>query len=140
MFCPKCGTALAEGSRKCDHCGFAFAEEVPTETVTSDAQQPKMPEEAPAQAAAPEHRAAKKLPVNIVFYVLAALVLIMSLYAARCVISGGLEIGSIESVGGKTLEEAYYQSLGTVFAGYAAMIRATGIFFASILAYIGLKS
>ena len=51
-----------------------------------------------------------------------------------------MEIGSIESVGGKTLEEGYYQELATVYAGYAAMIRATGIFFSSILAYIGLKN
>jgi hypothetical protein len=60
--------------------------------------------------------------------VLAALVLLMSLYAAHCVVAGGMEIGSIESVGGKTLEEGYYQELATVYAGYAAMIRATGIF------------
>ena len=52
----------------------------------------------------------------------------MSLYAAHCVVAGGMEIGSIESVGGKTLEEGYYQELATVYAGYAAMIRATGIF------------
>lgn len=63
----------------------------------------------------------------------------MSLYAAHCVVAGGMEIGSIESVGGKTLEKGYYQELATVYAGYAAMIRATGIFFSSILAYIGLK-
>ena len=66
---------------------------------------------------------------------LAALVLLMSLYAAHCVVAGGME-----SVGGKTLEEGYYQELATVYAGYAAMIRATGIFFSSILAYIGLKN
>lgn len=71
---------------------------------------------------------------------LAALVLLMSLYAAHCVVAGGMEIGSIESVGGKTLEEGYYQELATVYAGYAAMIRATGIFFSSILAYIWLKN
>jgi len=64
----------------------------------------------------------------------------MSLYAAHCVVAGGMEIGGIESVGGKTLEEGYYQELATVYAGYAAMIRATGIFFSSILAYIGLKN
>lgn len=77
---------------------------------------------------------------GIIFFVLAALVLLMSLYAAHCVVAGGMEIGSIESVGGKTLEEGYYQELATVYAGYAAMIRATGIFFSSILAYIGLKN
>ena len=70
----------------------------------------------------------------------AALNVLMSLYAAHCVVAGGMEIGSIESVGGKTLEEGYYQELATVYAGYAAMIRATGIFFSSILAYIWLKN
>lgn len=136
MFCPKCGTAFADGTRKCENCGYELLEETSKERNDLN-QQPKEDriENPIAKSYTP-----KKLSINIIFYVLAALVLIISLYAAHCVISGGMEIGSIESVGGQTLEEAYYQSLGTVFAGYAAMIRATGIFFASILAYIGFKN
>ena len=136
MFCPKCGTAFAEGGKKCENCGY----ELPAE---STAPTPEIGEEQQPANSAPvpeKTAAAKRLPLGIIFFVLAALVLLMSLYAAHCVVTGGMEIGSIESVGGKTLEEAYYQELATVYAGYAAMIRATGIFFSSILAYIGLKN
>ena len=136
MFCPKCGTAFADGTRKCENCGYELLEETSKERNDLN-QQPK---EDRIENPIVKSYTPKKLSINIIFYVLATLVLIISLYAAHCVISGGMEIGSIESVGGQTLEEAYYQSLGTVFAGYAAMIRATGIFFASILAYIGFKN
>ena len=34
----------------------------------------------------------------------------------------------IQSVGGKTLEEAYYFELGNVYAGYAMALRGAGIF------------
>lgn len=133
MFCPKCGTPFEEGSKLCTKCGYEILEETITENENIESQQLQ-----PITASI----SSKKYKISvfsIIFFILAATVLIMSMYAAHCVISGGLDIGSIESVGGTTLEEAYYQYLGTVFAGYAAIIRATGIFFASVLTYFGIK-
>ena len=46
---------------------------------------------------------------------------------------------SIESVGGRTLEEAYYHGLGYVYDGYCAAIRAIGLFCSSILFLFGIS-
>ena len=54
--------------------------------------------------------------------------LILFFVAAHLVAAGGNEIMQIQSVGGKTLEEAYYFELGNVYAGYAMALRGAGIF------------
>ena len=43
----------------------------------------------------------------------------MFFMAASSIADGGSEIMQIQSVGGKTLEEAYYAELGTIYSGYA---------------------
>lgn len=71
--------------------------------------------------------------------VVAVILLIMFFLAANSIKTGGLEIMSIESVGGKTLEEAYYQRLGYIYEGYCVAIRAIGIFCSSILLLFGVS-
>lgn len=77
--------------------------------------------------------------LKIVYFILAAIVLLFAFNAASSISSAGLNIASIESVGGKTLEEAYYQYSGELYLGYATMVCTTGIFFAAVLAYLGIK-
>lgn len=130
MFCPKCGAQMPEETQICSNCGCDI----------SGMQQPSPSEEVLAMDEVQSVKLERKKPsISITFFVLAAIVFFMSLYSAHCVAAGGLDIASIQSVGGKTLEEAYYQYLGTVYAGYAAMIRTTGLFFSAILVYIGIK-
>ena len=69
--------------------------------------------------------------------VIALVLLIMFFSAANSIKTGGLEIMSIESVGGKTLEEAYYQNLGYIYEGYCVLVKALGIFCSSILLFFG---
>ncbi len=76
----------------------------------------------------------------IIFCVLAVIVLVLCMVAAGQIASHGEEISLIESVGGKTLEEAYYTELGGIYGGIAMTIRALGLFGAGVLAYLGLKS
>ena len=64
----------------------------------------------------------------------------MFFIAASNIVAGGNEIMQIRSVGGKTLEEAYYNELGSIYVGYAMISRALGIFFASVLVWLGLKN
>ena len=135
MFCPKCGTAFEDGSLKCEKCGY----EIVNAPEPVDHSEPPVPNSAPLDEKKPKASLKRFSVPQIVLFVMAALILIISLYAAGRVVSGGMSIGSIESVGGRTLAEAYYQDLGTVYAGYAAAIRAMGFFFASVLAYLGYK-
>lgn len=65
--------------------------------------------------------------------------IIMFFTAANSIKTGGLEIMSIESVGGKTLEEAYYQNLGYVYEGYCVAIRAIGVFCSSLFLFFGVS-
>lgn len=64
-------------------------------------------------------------------------VLIMFFMAASDVSDAGKNISRISSVGGKTLEEAYYSELGDVYRGYALAIRAFGIFAFAIISKVG---
>ena len=65
--------------------------------------------------------------------------LIMFFSAADSIKTGGLDIMSIESVGGKTLEEAYYHGLGYIYEGYCIAIRAFGVFCSSLLLLFGVS-
>ena len=71
--------------------------------------------------------------------VLAIILLIMFFSADDSIKTGGLEIMSIQSVGGKTLEEAYYQNLGYIYEGYCAATKAIGLFCSSMLILFGVS-
>lgn len=71
--------------------------------------------------------------------VISVIVLIMFFSAADSIKTGGLDIMSIESVGGKTLEEAYYHGLGYIYEGYCIAIRAFGVFCSSLLLLFGIS-
>lgn len=129
MFCPKCGAEIDSTAQTCPQCGTA----IPV-SPTPIADAPKY-----SQVAAPTAAPKPRSTLKIVYFILAAVVLFFAFSAASSISSAGLNIASIESVGGKTLEEAYYQYSGELYLGYAAMVRTTGIFFASVLAYLGIK-
>ena len=135
MFCPKCGTVFEGGSLKCEKCGY----EIVNAPEPVDHSEPPVPNSAPLDEKKPKASLKRFSVPQIVLFVMAALILIISLSAAGRVVSGGMSIGSIESVGGRTLEEAYYQALGTVYAGYAAAIRAMGFFLPLFLHILVIK-
>ena len=65
--------------------------------------------------------------------------LIMFFSAADSIKTGGLDIMSIESVGGRTLEEAYYHGLGYIYEGYCIAIKAFGLFCSALLLLFGIS-
>lgn len=135
MFCPKCGTVIEEGVNVCPNCGL--------DITTVDQASKAMVTPTVAIPATPISESAKKVGspvIKFVYFGLAAVVLIMFFIAAGNIVSGGNEIMQIQSVGGRTLEEAYYYELGSIYAGYAMISRALGIFFASVLVWLGLKN
>lgn len=159
MFCPKCGTQLGE-SKTCPNCGFVVPDvpvqqpsnpapvaqpvnSVPTAQYQAPAQQYSAPAQqysAPSVSAQPAKKSTPGLTLSsIIMYGVALIVVIMAFMAAQRISEAGLAISSIESVGGKTLEEAYYQYSGPFYQGIAIIVRATGIFFASVLAFLGYK-
>ena len=132
MFCPKCGNQFKENERCCSNSGYKLPENLRTIPENEN-------EGAAVISACQNVNQRPNLAIKVIFFALAAVVLVMSLYSAHCITAGGMDISSIESVGGQTLEEAYYQYSGMVYTGYAAAVRATGIFFASVLSYLGIK-
>jgi hypothetical protein len=135
MFCPKCGTTIEEGINVCPTCGLDI-------TTIDQGSKPEISPAAttPATASSGSTNKADNQIIRYVYFGLAAVVLIMFFIAASSIVSGGNEIMQIQSVGGKTLEEAYYYELGSIYAGYAMISRALGIFFASVLVWLGLKN
>ncbi|MBP3546336.1 MAG: hypothetical protein J6K16_04295 [Alphaproteobacteria bacterium] len=67
------------------------------------------------------------------YKILAVIVFIISIIASYFIFKGGNYIGEIQSVGGRTLEEAYYNGLGLVYKGLSLFVLTTGIFFSSFL-------
>ena len=141
MYCPKCGKEIADGENVCPNCGFDFST-VDSDTngsqteVGLDSEIPYNPTESQAKNEQGKRVFNTKL---LIFCVLALITIIMSFMAASNISDGGYQIMQIKSVGGQTLEEAYYQQLGSVYAGYAMFVRTCGIFFASVLVGFGLN-
>jgi uncharacterized Zn finger protein (UPF0148 family) len=142
MYCPKCGKELVKDEKICPTCGFDIS------TIDSDLSEPQsettpiseIPQDQTKSQTQNEHI---KKPFNtrlFVFAVLALVTIIMSFMAASNISDGGYQIMQIQSVGGKTLEEAYYQQLGNIYSGYAMFVRVCGIFFASVLVGFGLNT
>jgi len=133
MFCPKCGTVINEGEKICGSCG-ADIEEYGNNTNSN------VRSEIDQMSTATNTTQFSVEPMKIVYWGLACIVLIMCFIGAHSIVNGGNEIMEIQSVGGRTLEEAYYQELGKVYAGLAMTIRAFGIFAAAILAKMGVNN
>ena len=121
MFCTKCGCEINDEFGKCTNC-----EE--TEVVVEETAIEKPTNNKP------------KNVLSAFCFVVAAIVLVFAFIAAILVFVGGLNISLIESVGGRTLEEAYYHDLGKVYFGMSFMIDAIGIFFSSVFIYLGCKN
>ena len=142
MYCPKCGKETADSSMTCPFCGFDFST-VDSDTNGSQSEvglESKIPQ---SHAESQEQTKQVKKVFNtkmLAFCVLALITITMSFMAASNISDGGYQIMQIKSVGGQTLEEAYYQQLGSIYSGYAMFVRACGIFFASVLVGIGLNT
>lgn len=121
MYCEKCGTKLENDEKVCTNCGNVLEEDKSINNYQT---------------------VLKKIieRVDIIYFVIAGIVLIMFFSAASSVSSAGNSISEISSVGGKTLEEAYYHNLRGVYSGISTALSATGITLSSILAWFGIKS
>lgn len=125
MFCPKCGSAIEEGKTICTMCNFDVTDEIELSLRTIDYKQSIVNK--------------LLMPNFFVYTIISVVVLIMFFIAANYISKGGTEIMSIKSVAGNSIEEAYYLNLGSIYAGYALIARALGIFFSAILVWLGLK-
>lgn len=142
MYCPKCGKEIMDEEKVCPNCGFDFSI-VNSDTNSSQSEISPEPEIPRNQAESQEQNKQVKKVFNtklLIFCVLALITIIMSFMAANNISNGGYQIMQIKSIGGKTLEEAYYQQLGSIYSGYAMFVRACGIFFASVLVGLGLNN
>lgn len=139
VFCPKCGTKIQDDNSICSSCNFDISE-TKIENMVFTSSEPSVKEIADVPSSTERATPSFSVVKLAAFSIIAAVVLFMFLSAANKIASGGLAIMDIKSVGGKTLEEAYYFELGTIYAGYATVTRALGIFFASVLIWMGLKN
>lgn len=141
MYCPICGLENSDENKKCTNCEHVFLEE----KMIENEETPSVDEGAVNSGIVNEGMSAPNITQGlstnkitaIAIWGIAIIILILSFVAAGNVVSGGVNISEIESVGGKTLEEAYYQELGMVYKGYAGIIRCIGLFMAAVLGCFG---
>ncbi|MCI1966566.1 MAG: zinc-ribbon domain-containing protein [Oscillospiraceae bacterium] len=141
MYCPKCGKEIVNGEKVCPNCGLDFST-VDSDTKGAQSEVSLKSENPYDQTELMTKNEQWKKVFNaklLIFCVLALITIIMSFMAASNISDGGYQIMQIKSVGGQTLEEAYYQQLGSIYAGYAIFVRTCGIFFASVLVGLGLN-
>jgi hypothetical protein len=138
-FCPNCGAQAEIGAKFCLNCGFEFDtfqnQNDSSPYAAYEAQQQQSANESPVSEKKP-----KGIPYMYVMFGFAFAILIMAFLAANSIKTGGDGIRIIQSVGGQTLEEAYYSELGIVYSGFAMFVRAAGLFFAAVLAWLGLRT
>lgn len=137
LVCPNCGAEIKDEYKVCPNCGYDFLNKktgADSHTGNPNTEIPPVPSIPMVQKKESSYDIK-----SIVFCVVAFVVFIMSLIAANSISDAGNQISQIKSVGGQTLEEAYYNQLGNLYSGYAMFVRTCGIFFTGILVHIGLK-
>lgn len=130
MFCPKCGSKVETNMSECANCNYNFEKE-----IANSEQKNESRNDVTANLLSNFIR-----PKILIFAIIAIAVLVMFFMGANYISEGGSKIMSIQSVAGNSIEEAYYNNLGSIYAGYALIARALGIFFSSLLVWLGLRN
>lgn len=145
MYCPRCSTQNTDNSSICKNCGFDFStlNTTPEPSQSINIQDNNQSDilkldELPSQNNTKNSSVRYWLKLCI-YLALSVIVLVMFFLSANQISESGKNIMLIQSVGGKTLEEAYYAELGVIYSAYATIVRALGLFFASILVWLGIK-
>ena len=119
MFCSNCGKNIGEvESKLCSDCYSKNVNEFEKSKILTN----------------------KYSLTKLVFYCVLALFVLLTFFNVSADIKiYGLNVSNISSVGGKTLEEAYYYEIGNIFMALSSAISAFGVFLSAILVYIGIK-
>lgn len=132
--CPNCNVCYPNEAEFCGTCRaqLVFVPDPPAQ-----------PSAAQQVLSAVKGKITKQTVANIIIFllhiILAIVVLCVFVNAAKDFKSGGILIGKIQSVGGKTLEEAYYQNLSYIYEGYYTFTIAFGIFCSAVITSLGIK-
>ena len=128
-----------------DHLSNESQDSKATETtiVKEVKEEPKAvpPEHIAITKTIPAHSETKKTDhKNIFLFIMAAVVLILCILASNTIGTYAEEMASIRSVGGTSINEAYFQAHGHIYEGVSQLIIAIGLFMSSILVWMGIKN
>ena len=132
--CPKCNANYPDDAEFCAICKSPLAPVPETVAETSPA-----PQAAPIVTKKSMNRTIANIIIFILHVIAAAVIFYLFFDAANSIKSGGVLIGQIQSVGGKTLEEAYYQNLSYIYEGYYTFTLAFGAFCSAVITSLGIK-
>lgn len=126
MFCPKCGGILDDATNICTNCGFN-ATQVINDNKFENQQDTK--NDVPLISVNTEVWKSQKenKVLFIIYIVLAIVVLSMFFLGAHDMIKAGEEV------------EEYLTGFGDIYEVYATIIRGLGIYFASVLVWLGIN-
>lgn len=128
-----------------DHLSNESQDSKATETtiVKEVKEEPKAvpPEHIAITKTIPAHSETKKTDhKNIFLFIMAAVVLILCIFASNTIGTYAEEMAYIRSVGGTSINEAYFQAHGHIYEGVSQLIIAIGLFMSSILVWMGIKN
>lgn len=109
--CPRCGAAVTRGAEHCDVCGYVPGPPVAPASATWAAQAP-VPAPATAPARTPEYD-----PLRLA----------MGIAAAIAFGYAGLQLVGLRTISGTTAAEVFYQNVGIMCFGLAALSVAVGL-------------
>jgi len=142
--CPKCGVAMSENSNKCSKCDYVAVKNNNDTNSIKDSYGKF--DTYDSFRSTPQKNVGTTINTDkwdkvrkIAFPILGVIVLVLCFAAASTINKSGNEIMQISSVGGRTLDEAYYRELGGIYSGYANIARAIGISLAAFLVWLGFK-
>ena len=135
FYCPRCGKPMDEKAPVCPNCGLNLSS---PNNRTDEAYSMINYQEPTAGSAF--RILMNKINIRLVcFCVLAAAVLVLCFLAANTISGAAYQIQQIRTSDGHTVSEVFDRELGQVYSGFAAFIRACGIFFTAVLVRCGLK-
>ena len=129
MKCSKCGNELNDKDEFCTKCGEKIKmkeKNVISKEKTNVSDINKKPNK-------------NIVILKVVIFILALVVVIMFFNGAESVKQSSSSMLNLRSVGGKSVDEAYYQYYGTFLGGLSTAIKGLGITCGVIILYIGSK-
>lgn len=151
VYCRKCGEQLEDQAKFCGKCGTTIAPETDS-FVDSQAEIKEHEKNGLSQDTKNQNAEEKKPEVLIINdnqdsgglrtpLICGAIgVAILTIIAFVYIILGSNEIKDIRSVGGQTMEEAYYAEIGKVYTGLGYFVLLVGGSLTYILSWMASKS
>ena len=138
--CPSCGATVNKDTTFCSTCGSHIGNEQQSQPSQNKSESSAELYHALKDSVLLKMKNTPRRTIGLILFCIVAVAVIFTFYqAASGIQTYGNSISQISSVGGQTLEEAFYWELGLIFIMLAKCIRAFSWFLGAVLVWLGLN-